>query len=214
MLVATFAVAFLLQSIALLRRRSRRHARRARRLARVAEPPLDDLVGASTSARSRSSRSSSRSSASRLLVLLLARTQHRPAHARRRDRLRDRAAARRPRGPRDRARPCCSRASSRPRSRVLLTVQNAARHAGLRAARHDRRPRRRRRRRDDRLLYGDARRLRDRLRVRPASAARSPPTRASTSCRPSSSALVILVLLVRARRAVRARSRRASVERA
>ena len=47
---------------------------------------------------------------------------------------------------------------------VILTVQSPARLAGLRAQGDDRRPRRRRRRRDRPALDGDARRLRDRVR--------------------------------------------------
>ena len=71
MLVATFAVAFLLQIIALLWFGV---ARQDRDLARVPQPPVDDL-GRRRSARSRSSRSSSPSSASLLLQLLLERTE-------------------------------------------------------------------------------------------------------------------------------------------
>ena len=63
---------------------------------------------------------------------------------------------------------------------------DAARHARLRAARDDHRPRRRRRRRHRPPGLGDPRRLRDRLRVGASWAARCRPTRAST-CRPSCS---------------------------
>ena len=78
MLVATFAVAFLLQNIALLWFGP---LGKIAIVARVPEPAVDDLA-ASTSARSRSSRWSSPSSASLLLQLLLERTDDRPAHAR------------------------------------------------------------------------------------------------------------------------------------
>ena len=101
MLVATFAVAFLLQSIALL---AFGPLGKIAVVARAAQPAGDDLA-ASTSARSRSSRSSSRSSASLLAPAAARRARRSGLHMRAASMdFRHRAPARRAREPRDRRR--------------------------------------------------------------------------------------------------------------
>ena len=125
----------------------------------------------------------------------------RPAHARGRGRLPDGAAARRARERGDLVR----RAPlGRPRGdrRGRDDRRDAVRHVRLRAARHDHRARRRRRRRDRPPLERDARRLRDRVRERRARTAYLPsvgtwPFTSGVYLDSAVFALVILVLLVR-----------------
>src|ERR687898_500171 len=91
----------------------------------------------------------------------------RATHAGGGDGLPDRAADRRRREPGDRRRGADLRPAGR-RDRGAVDGADAARDAGLRAARHDRRPCRRRARRHEPAAQRDARRLCDRLRLRPA----------------------------------------------
>ena len=181
MLVATFAVAFLLQSIALLwfgslgkiaaslaylnrpvtiveRRHPQDHDRRA------SSSPSLCLARADASARA---------------------DDDRPAHARRGDGLPDGPHARRARQPRDRGRGAALGRARRGRRGDAHRAE-PARHARLRAARHDHRARGRRARRHEPADPGDARRVRDRLRERAARRRAADRTRAST-CRRSSS---------------------------
>ena len=143
-----------------------RAARQAGLVARLPQPARHDRL-ASTSARSRSSRSSSPPSASCCVVLLLERTTRRAAHARGCDGLPHGPAARR-RANRVIGSAVLISALLAATVSVILTVQNPLVTPDFALARHDRRARRRRRRRHEPAADGDARRLRDRLRHRPA----------------------------------------------
>ena len=161
MLVATFAVAFLLQSIALLWFGPL--GKIAASLASLNRPVtiggvdirkitiVAVVVAARLPRRAVSSCSSGRRSGLHMRAASMD--------------FRDRAAARRAREPRDRRRRAHLGRARRGR-RGDADRADAARDAGLRAARHDRRARRRRARRDEPADLRDARRLRDRLRER------------------------------------------------
>ena len=194
MLVATFAVAFLLQSVALLiDQRDNTLGEPAASLAQLIQPWVDLRARRAQDHRRRDRRPPR--SASCALVLFLGRTAVG---------LQMRAASM----DFETARLLGVRANRVVGSAVLisgllaatvavlLTVQQPIVHQGLRVLRDDRRARRRGARRDEPAALRDARRVRDRLRVRGCSAARCPPTQSQYL--PSFLfGLVIIVLLVR-----------------
>ena len=142
MLVATFAVAFLLQSIALLVRA----ARQDRLVARAAEPAGGDLRRRHPQDRDRRGRR--RRPLPRALQRCCSRARPSACRCARLDGLPHRTHARRAREPRDRRGGAHLRGARRGR-RDHAHRPDAARDARLRAARHDRRARRRRARRPE-----------------------------------------------------------------